>query len=961
MTIVFEDIAFKEAYEAEHGIGQEVDIKKAIKFYKSSFENGYTNAGLFLAKLLEKKGDQDAAADIYDQVIQQGTINKENYEDSSSEVYISSSALFYAKYRALRLQERIILQKDASLADIERNSDEFENKTDEIEEELKDLYKRYQDLFDEINFSEELNEDGKAKFLKKISYHQGELKLKQVEYFDRVRNDLERNPFFRSSPEYKKFLEDFKIRDILYEEAVSKLEFSLEHGYKKAEAELINIEAREIERQPRNFKNIYQKCYEALEIDPKNVNAKLIRVDLLLAEHTQREKNKSEAQELISQILEKDPNQPYARRIGKKLTSEMVEEIAHLIVDDLDKKIIVPDEFLRPFKNKEKQARREKLFIKIKAHLEEVLSHDQFIAQRARFTDINKIYEELSLPISNKIHNFAVSYISGKEEKVANRYQQDIANIIDAEVTKFGERNLAKLEYTIKDPELRALHQNREAFKAKVADRLLKYYDRCVALTTEIPGVPVQIYIKVDNVWNQAVGGAAKVGFAGLGAFLGPYQGGVVAGLGVGVVEGVQEALKKDEKYALFKAVEKFAKIGEDEDESLNQEERREKAKQKFIWLAENIVSEYGMQLDRISPNAEGDNCGLSDLAELTAEKMLYRLHETHPSFQQMLGRIPRNLLSPGQLMNSIVGGAEKPSIKILQEGVFLGKSAKEDSIITLKDSSKKPWKVSEVFSKPALTQDGEHIFCAKESDPDVYGVKKVSAIPDRFQEKKLKSDVERRVKIEFDQHEELEEISRRSKNKETLLVHRVIEIEANQEKYAKKKRNVRIHRDLYMATTCLGAMSVYAGGILGMASSLGFHPVLLTVAATAVGVSSAVILPVVIATAVVVGIFAMYKGITGAIKKANHLEKLDRDTFKVNDKIIQSQEVDQQVIQNEKMQERVRQLAEKEKKHLKYIVLDETSPDQLKRLKPEKHYMKEVVRQAMKRQVPSTGIGRKD
>ena len=280
------------------------------------------------------------------------------------------------------------------------------------------------------------------------------------------------------------------------------------------------------------------------------------------------------------------------------------------------------------------------------------------------------------------------------------------------------------------------------------------------------------------------------------------------------------------------------------------------------------------MQIDNVQSTK------IDTLAVAAAEKMLNHLNNSTSIFKNLKAFAYNPIGVIGDIFSTKEPDDENYVAQLL-EGITKGKAVSGEEVISTKNSRERLWIADDVFEKPAITSDGEYFYCTNTSEPEIYGAKYISFIPSEYKEKKLDIDTRNRIQPEFIQHKKLVDLSDRiaPENKKENLLKDIVVDQAN---FAKDKRKARQSFIAGVAGSFLGAMSVYAAGILGLSSSLGFHPVIAIPVAAAIGVSTSVIIPIAITICVVIGAGLMISGIKTAVSAANKLEKIERHHIKV-------------------------------------------------------------------------------
>lgn len=919
---------FNQAVELENGLNQEIgDKDDIIQLYKDSFDNGkgIIKAGNYLARLYQKIATPSSikkANEIYKKIT---SIDQNDLLDPLPYVY--------AKYRLLRTDTRDIEKSQLKELNINDFIDEQsflkarDNEEDIIINRIFKNIKEYNQII-EIYEVHAPNSAAHAKAL----YNKACLKLKIAEYAELFINREYQNYLkYAENDEEREELEKrlkIDISDIPeLEDAIdlltqaANMNYNEGTGYKKAKAELLNIKARNIYKDIDEVDNVLALCDKALALDPKNINAKLIKLNCYLDYAKEKEYKYNyydKSQVLLREILKNDPTHPLAFKKNKELSEELIESISSRIITNLDNKtndfssieykkyfdINIPINIKFNFPGAI-QSRKTEYFELLKAKIKKSLSEEKYFSQNAMFEQLNVNVDELTRDIwnanKNDIHKIFIDNNS--------RRKKDTIDSVTSIIHDFSSRNSKKLNSKTND-----ILTDRDKFKSKIISMLNNYHMRCAVLTSPYG---TDLEVKVENTWLASIADATQLAASPLAAFLGNMQGGLIISAAVQGLKTSNDLIIKGRKEALLQAAKSFASIGEIDGQ--RKEGYSKRAENEFKYIANKLVEIYGMQIDNVHSTE------IENLAIAATEKMLNHLNNETSIYKSLTNWAKSD--NPLELAQNIFSYQDKKGdhyVSKLLDGIIEGKS-RNNKDVDLKHKYEKTWKMDEIFEKPALTSNGRDIFVIAGSEPEKYGARYVTIIPDEYTEKILDESDADRIKAMYAKHKnELllsSELNRQEVNEENAIRDIVIE----QDKYASKKRKARQSYVWSIAKILMGVISAYSAGMIGFASYLGFHPVIATSAGALFGVSTAVIAPIAIAVFAASSAILIIKGVKDAITSHDKLENLEKNQIKVISKFTDkrrertSEELEE--IKFTEQKNRATIFAHKQLKNAKYVV----------------------------------------
>lgn len=823
--------------------------KEAAKhLYQESYKGGFLQAGNSLAKIYEKEGKQVEAVEIYTAIMSNSKDDK--------------TAKSYAAYRLLRIEESKILH----------------HQTKELTFPTKTVISSYEDI---NKGNPELNDTLK----KKILYHTALLKIEQfienekaeiLKWYDNelskinaAKTDPERKQGFRNflkTDLEKKLKETYKLSDISeLEEAKRLLQESSALGYKPAEAELINIEARELLAQGKYQEAIIKCNEESLYAHAKNINARLISAEAYekLANQNWDNEKYDAALDLTKEVLARDPENQTAleqkKRLVEKATEEITKRITEILLDKTKEFIPQYSVFSGP-----KQARIDKIkqtsdaYIKsLSNNIKSSLMKQEYLQGSINFSNINKISSDISEVIFHDNHSNFKRIIENTAEETkpeaSKRTEQSINHYCNLQAKEF------KTELKQEDQDL---VKNRAKFKESIVNQLAKHHARCAALT--VPGSDLQVRLNTAG-FDYATQLASP-----LAGFLGPNNGGIAVGIGGLALKVVKDIGERWYRQGLYDTAKKFASIGEvDNKRDANHSSN---AKEAFEYVAEELVRSYGIQID----NLDGEKA-IEALATTATEKMLNHLSDntsTMKKYRQFAQNPFASVISNISTNLSNLKQDTQDYIAEMLEGVIKGKPQDGEKIIATKDAAQ--WKASEIFEKPAITIDGENVYCNSNSDAKTYGARYSEFVPNNYEKTVIDSSTKHRIEERLQKHLYLVERSDTRTPEEKRKRHAKRE-EITRAQYTKDRRKARISFVASLTELAAGAASAYTAALYGLTAGLGFHPGIIAVASHALGISSALLPPIIIGTLAVVGVGLLVKGTVNLVKASDQLDLLDK------------------------------------------------------------------------------------
>jgi hypothetical protein len=931
---------FEQAKQLEHGLSPSVeDSEEVIRLYKAAFKDGegVAKAGNYLARLYQKIGKPELdvkAEKIYKKIA------------SLDDVKMDPMDFTYAQYRLARIKTREIEEfqlqelspkvfktKQEYIAAKEEQED---NAYDQIVENIKD-YNKLISMYEEFA----PNTPAHAKAL----YNKALLKLKIADFIEHLINEgysekldlkkklkIDRTAIEESQQDKA----ESQAKDLLVEAANMEYTGSKIKGYKKAEAELINIRARDELKDKKSHDHIIKLCDKALLLDPKNINSKLLKIDIFLNDSYSREykdKYYDDSLVLLREILKKDPTHPIALKKNKELSNKLLDLATRQIIENISDGV---GEFSRitwkelPFLGKSipigfsfnipyiTNKRKEKYFKMIEPKIKKSLEENEYLSKQGTFQNCKNLVQDLFREIW-KDNNVRIKKIVLDDNSTAIKdTEENIPRVINEYVEKNSKKTLSKVNGKLTD---------RDKFKENIINNLNEYHRRCAALTSPLGS---DLEVKIENTMFGNAVEAANLTSSSIAGFIGNTKLGIVFSGAVAAMKLTDNQINKVRREALFQAAKNFASIGEHNGQ--RNREYSQRAEDKFKYIADKLVEIYGMQIDNVDP------VEIAKLATSATEKILNHFNNNTSVFKSFSKW--SSLKNPPEFAEKMFLTTEKKAdnyVAMLLEGIIKGKSRSANADIALKNPNEIRWLVDEIFEKPAATCEGEHIFVSKVSDPEKYGAKLVTSIPEGYTEIKLKEYTSDKIKRMYQAHKD-ELLKERSymndKRKEENAIQDII---LNQDEYASKKRKTTQRYAWGIAKVFMGLMSAYSAGVIGFANYLGFHSTSTVALGAFFGISTSIIAPVAVAAFSVVAIGLLVNGIRTAVKAHDNLEEINRKQIEVVDRIIEEKRErtpeELELVEQQKRRKREEIYADKVIKNAKYVVATKDSVKNFKDL----------------------------
>jgi|GEM_PF-5774681 len=918
---------FEQANQLEHGLSPSVeDSEEVIRLYKAAFNDGkgVARAGNYLARLYQKIGKPELdvkAEKIYKKIV------------SLDDVKMDPMDFTYAQYRLARIKTREIEEfqlEELSPKDFKTKQEYIAAKEAHEDNAYEQIVENIKDYNKLISMYEEFapNTPAHAKLL----YNKALLKLKIADFIEHLINEG-----YSEKLDLKKKLKIDRIaieeseqdkpesqaKNLLVEAANMEYTGSKIKGYKKAEAELINIRARDELKDKKSHDHIINLCDKALLLDPKNINAKLIKIDVFLNDSDSKQYKDQyydDALVLLREILKKDPSNPIAVKKNKELSNKLFDLAASQIVENISDgvgkfsrikwtsfslgiSIPIPIGFNITYRTNK---RKEECLKIIEKKIKECLKENEYFSKLGTFKNCKNIAQDLSREIWAD-NNVRIKKIILDNNATAIK---DIEENIPRVINEYAEKNSKKL-LSRGNGEL----TDREKFKERIIAKLNEYHRRCATLTSAEGS---DLEVKFENSMFGTFINATNFAASPLAGFIGSTKLGLVFSTAVAAMKLTDNQINKVRIEASFQAAKDFASIGEHNGQ--RNREYSQRAEDRFRYIADKLVDIYGMQIDNVDP------VEIEKLATAATEKMLNHLNNNTSVFKSFSKWASSE--NPPEFAERMFSTAEKKDanyVAILLEGIREGKSRNASVDIALKNPSEVHWLVDEIFEKPAATCEGEHIFVSEFSDPEKYGAKLVTSIPEGYTEIKLKRYNSDKIKRMYQAHKD-ELLKERSymndKRKEENAIQDII---LNQVEYASKKRKTTQKYVWGITKIFMGLMSAYSAGVVGFANYLGFHSTSTVALGAFFGVSTSIMAPVAVVAFSVVAIGLLVNGIRTAVKAHDNLEEINRKQIEVVDRIIEEKRErtpeELELVKQQKRSEREEIFADKVIKHAKYVV----------------------------------------
>ena len=682
---------FYLALMAEKGLGEEINKDLAKDLYEKAFDSGINKAGLYLARMYQKEGSEKDATKIYKEIEEKGTDD--------------FSLIAYAKYRLARI--------DAN------------NSSKPLTERRKRaINERYTDA---ISIYNKLAPGSRAHA--KAIYNQALFKLKLAE------ND----------------------RNILTE-AKNLFKQAADMDYNPAKAEVLNdTTARLISRYNQDnslgeeLNEAVANCEHALNLDPKNISAKLLKSKALTKKaqytswHTGFEESLEVYDQARSALQEISTSDIEIENQQKELDSRLAEQIANKCNDYLTEYF---DQFntYQIYQDSDKTERIRQYVFSLSQTIESVLKNNPEFLSQASFKESSKIAHELSENLFHKNKDSIKKIIDIKtgtklsKDKIkqsAVETIEDWTNLkkVDA-IKKLG-------DITIED---RDLLIKRQDFQEKVESNLYDLYIKLLDATSDKPTVT----IKIEDSWFEQGANVAQNILPTLAGFMGPMLGGHWIGLASTAAKLGKEKIHELRQNAVNEAARKFCKIG-------NRDPKE--AKKYFEAVSHELVNIYGMQIDNIDPKA------IDILAKAAVDKMVAHVTTETAFFKKITSvSLSKTITTMSRAaINAVIAGVSNeeekdiPPVELLLTGIVEGKSLNKDiKIKTISTNDlNEDCRADGIFERTAITNGRENYEHKGFSNPSKYGYRYTHNIPLEYDEvqktvgaAKLARDLERHTKL---------------------------------------------------------------------------------------------------------------------------------------------------------------------------------------------------------------------
>jgi hypothetical protein len=810
--------AFYRGILAEHGLQGNIDLQAAKDHYEEAFDSGYglSKAGNYLARIYQKEGKPNKAKALYAKLL-----SLPRYEVEFA----------YAAYRLARMATT---------------------------EEAPDAKNKYDAA---IEIYAKLAPDSRA--YAKVLYHKGKLLLQQ-------KNITEAKKLFRDSRE---------------------------RGYKLAEAEICNIEARSL---PIN--DALKKYEQALRIDPGNIDARIGKAENLIK--SSKDIDQDKARELIQEVLQLDPENGQAKKYLAFLKINLARTISSSIADnlrkntkELDSKSYQQFGFTRV---QDFSEQREGLIQALSQAIPSLLNQNKYIKDKASFKDKEEIARNITQHILTNSLDTMRKIVQEDRQDLLEQLKQETSLSIDT----YAQSKQPKAPAPPKQPEEAPIPQDhvnpleiRQAFEAQVAAKLFEVYNAVHSLEK-----PEQIdYTELEagrlngrklplaaaflgptkggfliEFANTALSYSGKILPIASSILLGPIGKSISGAVGSVAVTEMQKQSNGWKKTAASKAVKDFSQIGKNPAE----------AKKHFQEVAKKLVDSYGMQIDRLDRN------GVEKLSNTAVERMLCHMNDK-ASYGTMrdvskvssdVGIAAKAILdNPGiNLVRFLTGKKAKKQTpdELLLEGAIQGQSRTKRTLHADGGQISINWDADEVFTKPAITNNGTDLYCDAASDPSKYGARKELRIPDTHRHNQdregkyaISPVLRTRIKENFRVHSERLDLQYNSTD-QTKTAHHSQEESIIQEDFNQRRKEYTLQGRLSWFKILAGAGSLLFANTSITAALSGLPAASVIPLAATLGVTSAAVLPIGIAFAAV-GAILMVRGSIGAYYSSQNKMKL--------------------------------------------------------------------------------------
>lgn len=670
-----------------------------------------------------------------------------------------------------------------------------------------------------------------------------------------------------------------KIKEIFQE--------SKDKGYDIAEAEILNIDAKFLSPD-----KAIAKYDEALKIDPKNNNAKLMkakRIEVLSLNVLDNDKY-DQSLKLVREVLIANPQNSDADHYMKELQRKISRLIASQVERSLIEKVKSDGPQPQFFDDKPLMlSNRERIIGELSVKIVAKLNESDFVKNQMLFSEVNKVAKEITDKIWIDNEEFFQNAVSHKNDRSIDR-------LSTAAFQSISEWESGKTENPIQDVNINEI-QNRIAFKKQTTQKLNRLYRAFMAATEDNPMVKLNVkdgsFAGVLKFVNGACPYAA--------ALCGPLAGGpIFAAVGSAAKWG-EEEIKSRQQEAACKAAKAFCEIG-------NQDEDR--AKRIFEEVAQHLIDTYGMQIDKL------DEKGIEKLSNAAVERMLCHVNnQVSYGIISDLGKnitdIRKFISQPSEYSRRIgaylSGDKErkKKDVELLIEGIIEGESASV-SVTTKKSEGEKRWEVNEVFTKPAVTRNGK-VFYRKDSDLEKYGVRKEKIIPkdyQRYKEGQISPKMVQRVEKDFQSHKrKLEEQGKYERQQQRLNNSHTNESSSfkNKDEEIKHLTHLDKEKNLYQDNKKIGYIGVFMGVVsAGISTMLAIASISsVTPLAIALGVSAAFFPPLAVAS-LALGGWLFVKGVQTIHKANKGIEYIIDQREEVQRSMGMEKEIDPKIKQSE-------------------------------------------------------------
>lgn len=814
----------------ENGLYCEINLQEAIKIYEELYNdgNGDLRAGNNLARIYQKSS-LDKSNDNYIEAM--GI-----YSNIAAKIESPATA-FYAQYRLARIEEEKLLNDEYTYTN-DLTKEVFKSPKDAKFLYTKFRLKKNEELISKYDEILALLKDKDAKIARaKILYHQALLFKKSAQECEKILQDES----IKSDKEFlKEKLNEYNQKLIEFLNQAESL------GFYKASAEKFCIEVKEeVKESKKSLFNSSSKskvllnCNKALKIDPHNINAKLLKAETLLNDKFSEGKYQI-ALDLSAEVLKYYPQNKQALLIREKAMQPLVSEISKNISDKLGLKIaeLLPKqgriEYSSTYEKRKSASINFKEYI-VKA-IEAELKKQGYINYNNQRVISGEIFDSFWIVISRKIElalkDLKVLLDKRDPEKLA--IGQDIAVekrlIKDAVVENIQEFFKLKDSSVQQGVEIDPRIQKRNDFKKFIVNELYKYQIECIALKNN-PNLKNE-----EGKWKIAGFQIEDMGVA-VAPLLGPGLGAPMAGTFL-AIKGIRELYDTLNQNSIQDTATKFAKIGGNSEEDLVGHQAR--AKEKFEFIAEEIIKRYGMQIDEVAGSE------IEGLAKVATQKMLNNLHKSSSYYQTLVSLLKTPILSFISYLSksySESGFSESQCIEILLDGLTQGKAKENKPVKLANGNDNRVWRSQEIFEKPAVTNNGVDIFTKQGvTDVNKYGVRYEKFIPDSYSQIDFVTG-SREKKEKFSEHKKLLKMFIPPEKEKLGKIEERIERSV----YSKRSKKVRQKMLQGAILGVVGLTCFYAGAIVAEAVNLGLTAAVTLPFFTGVVLSSAVMPPIAI------------------------------------------------------------------------------------------------------------------